>query len=284
MANTTLSSGSQALIDHTRRYFKDVFESPPFQNDDKLYKTLQWAPSLHVKLNKFLDVLVEASEDSPYPMMLNRRHGAVLAVHQPLAVYSVCPDEIFHLPAKQFELRELERDGYGLLTVDKDGNVAERIHAIPLIHRVSDSEFKTSIGRLSPAIRQRLAQCFQTYKNKPPVGIGEIAELLEGLVLEGGRQAIKKGWLTKSQVVSGKPAKTLDGLSACALTKIHNAAWGGARSYIKEYRNVAHHYVTNSKDAKRKFLDCRHAIIAGIQHIESFLYACKKLKLKVRLK
>jgi len=282
VASTTLSSGSQALIDATREYFKNVFENPPIQNDDRLYKTLQWQPSLHVKLNKYLDVLVEVSEDSPYPIMLSRRHGAVLSVHQPLAVYSVCPTEVFLLPAKQTELKELERDGYGLLTVDKEGNVSERIHAIPLIHRVSDSEFKASLEGLPSAIRQRLAQCFQTYKNKPPVGIGEIAELLEGLVLEAGKRAIKKGWLTASQV-AGKPAKTLDGLSTCAQTKTQNAAWGGVRSYIKEYRNVAHHYVTKPKDTKRKFLDCRHALIAGIQQTGSFLEACRKLKLKVRL-
>jgi hypothetical protein len=260
-----------------------VFENPPIQSDDKLYKTLSWQPSLHVKLNKYLDVLVEVSEDSPYPIMLSRRHGALLSVHQPLAVYSACPAEVFLLPSKQSELKELERDGYGLLTVDKEGNVSERIHAIPLIHRVSDSEFKASIDGLPAGIRQRLAQCFQTYKNKPPVGIGEIAELLEGLVLEGGRRATKKNWLAGSQVVAGRPAKTLDALSACSHTKAHNAAWGGVRSYIKEYRNVAHHYVTKPKDAKRKFLDCRHALIAGIQHTTSFLEAFRKLKLLVRL-
>ena len=283
MADTTLSSGSQALIDSTRAYFNNVFENPPIENDDKLYNTLQWQPSLHVKLNKYLDVLVEVSEDAPYPVMLSRRQGAVLAVHQPLAVYSVCPVEVYLSPAKQGELRELERDGFGLLTVDKDGNVSERIHAIPLIHRVSESEFKASIDGLPSAIKQRLAQCFQTYKNKPPVGVGEVAELLEGLVLEAGKRGVKKGWLTQAQVIAGKPAKTLDAMSSSAQTKNHNAAWGGVRSFIKEYRNVAAHYVTKPKDAKRKFLDCRHALIAGIQHTASFLEACKKLKLTVKL-
>lgn len=283
MASTPLSSGSPTLIDATREYFKSVFENPPLENDDKLYKTLQWQPSLHVKLNKYLDLLIEVSEDSPYPIMLSRRHGALLAVHQPLAVYSVCPTEVYILPSKQTELKDLERDGYGLLTVDKDGNVSERIHAIPLIHRISDSEFKAAIQPLPTPIRQRLAQCFQTYKNKPPVGIGEVAELLEGLVLECGKRAVKKGWLTAAQAVSGRPAKTLDALSSHPHTKTHNAAWGGARSYIKEYRNVAHHYVTEARDAKRKFLDCRHALLAGINHTESFMEACKKLKLAVKL-
>ncbi len=279
MATSGLSTGSTFLIESSRAYFADVFENPPFPNDLDLYKTLGWRPELTVELNRHLTILVEPSEELVYPQIFRLRHADIVNLHRPISVYSVCPLEVANSPGQQGDIQSLESHGIGLLTVDRNGVVARRLTAIPLIQHISTSEFKQQIAGLPLKLRRRFAEAFDNYRNNAPSGVSHVAEIIEGMILKAGRDAVRKSWLTTAQVRPGRPAVTLDALSAHASSNAQNAAWGGARNYIHHYRNTAQHFPANKNQAATKYRECRHAFLAGIQVAHTVYRGCRMLML-----
>ena len=57
------------------------------------------------------------------------------------------------------------------------------------------------------------------------------------------------------------------------------AAIGGARNFVKEYRNLTHHSPTNKKAAYKKYADCKHHFLEGLSTIHAFRAAMKNVSL-----
>ena len=113
---------------------------------------------------------------------------------------------------------------------------------------------------------------FSNHRRSPH---GDLSEIVEGMVLKAGKDAIRKKLLTSGQVKPGKTANTLDELSKLEELKQAVAAIGGVRSYVKDYRNQNHHFPKNKKLAYKRFKDCRHGFIQGLKTIQSFRTAMK---------
>jgi hypothetical protein len=270
---------SQVLLDAAEAYFDKLFEGPAFAQDPALNAALKWNPGLRFELNKYLTVLIEPSEASVYPQILRLRYANVLGVHQPIAVYSVCPIEVCNADNQQSEVDDLEAHGIGLLAVDRQGKVTKRLGAIPLIQNISQSEFQSHLKDLPKPLRQRIAEAFNTYKSKPTSGVAEITELLEGMVLKAGRDAVKKSWLGTSDVRPGFSANTLDALIAHTSTKPQSATWGAARGFVAQWRNISHHFPANKTQAAKKYTECRHAFLDAMKQLHAFRTACRKVGL-----
>jgi hypothetical protein len=148
-----------------------------------------------------------------------------------------------------------------LLTVSADGHVQSRATCIPIIQQITKAEFASDIRGLPMNIRTKLAQAFNTYNHNAPQGAAEVAEIFEGVVLRAGRDAVKKGWIAKSDAKPGNPAKTLQALSGNAHCASAVAAIGAAQAFISMYRNVSHHFPKNANQAAKKYRDCRHGFL-----------------------
>jgi len=276
---SALRPGSQFLLDSARKYFDKVFEKPPFRDDLHLNSLLRWNPGLRFELNKHLTVLIEPSEEAVYPQILRLRYAHILGVHQPIAVYCSCPTEVCNAESQADDLTDLVAHGMGLLSVDRNGIATRRLTAIPLIQNISDSEFRAHLGGLPPSFRQRLAEAFESYRSKPTSGVAEITELVEGVVHRAGKDAVGKAWLTKPDVKPGFSANTLDLLIAHTATKGQSAAWGAARGFVAQWRNISHHFPANKKQAAKKYTECRHAFLDGLKQMQALRTACKKVRL-----
>lgn len=127
-------------------------------------------------------------------------------------------------------------------------------------------------------MRQRVSEAFDDYCNKPVNGVRSLSEVVEGMVEQAGREAVKKQYLNGSDV-GGPVARTLDGMYESKQFKNVRAQIGGVRSYIAEYRNLSHHWPKNARRAHKKYADCRHAFLDGIRQMQRFRTAMKDVGL-----
>ena len=60
-------------------------------------------------------------------------------------------------------------------------------------------------------------------------------------------------------------AEIIDELYALAHFKAHRAALGGARDFIKEYRNISSHPSRTGREAVEKIRKCREGFVTAIR-------------------
>lgn len=277
-----LTSGEEFLRNAARRFFEDYYESPQMHLNEELHRELAWTPALRFTLHECINVFVEPSETGPYPRILEMKNSEVRNFPEPIAIYAVCPDNMLSTSDQQSNMKSLQSHGFGLITVAQDGRATQLFHASPLIQVIPRAEFKGEIKGLPKKIRQRASEAFEDYCNKPVNGVKTVSELLEGLVTQAGNEAVKKNYLTKTELGNGS-ADTLDALHDVGQFKNVRAEIGGVRSYIKEYRNLSHHWPKNKNKAHKKYADCRHAFLDAIKQIARFRAAMKKVALSGNL-
>ena len=282
MADVGLTSAEQFLRDSARRFFEELYENPEMHLEQELHRDLSWTPALWFTIHEQIRIFVEPSETSPYPRILGLKNGDVRRFPQPIAIYVVCPEEILRAPGQQAEIRRLHADGYGLITVDADGNANRVISTIPLIQIISAPEFKQEITGLSKKLRQRISEAFEDYCAKPVNGVKSLSEVIEGMVEQSGKDAVRKQYLQKKDV-TGSIADLLDALYDLPRCNNVRAQIGGVRSFIAEYRNLSHHWPKNAQRAYKKFADCRHAFLDGIKRVHQFRTAMKDVGLSGNL-
>ncbi|ACK51112.1 hypothetical protein Msil_2174 [Methylocella silvestris BL2] len=280
MESTGLSSGTTFLVEAAKAFFRKIYHCSAFAASVPLDKSLSWTPTLSFKINNHLTVAVEVSEN-PYPLILQLRRTDVLRLQMPVSVYCICPEEAYL--ADQTGAKALINDGYGLVTVAADGSSQRRAPCIPLIQEIVQQEFEAEIKPLPRMIKTRLAESFDRYKHNAPTGAADIAEVMEGMILRAGRDAAKKKWIAQADAKPGATAKTLAAMDAAPQFQNCRAAIGAAQAYISMYRNSAHHFPKDNRQAAKKYRDCRHGFLEGLKKIGFFRDEMRKAGLSGRL-
>ena len=282
MTSIGLTPGAAFLRDAARQFFENLYGNPKMHQDQQLHKDLSWTPALRFTIHEQINVFVEPSESGPYPRILELKAREVRLFPQPISIYAVCPEETLLNTGQGREVRRLEEDGFGLITVDASGTAKRHVSAIPLIQIIPASEIKKELTELTPKIRQRVSEAFEDYCNKPVNGVRSLSEIVEALVEQAGRDAVRKQYIANSAHRHG-PADTLDALYQSNHCHNIRAQIGGIRSYIAEYRNLSHHWPKDAKRAHKKYSDCRHAFLDGIKHLQRFRDAVKTIGLSGNL-
>ncbi len=274
---TQLTTGSEYLTERAITYFSANYGGPVISSPG-LVRGVSWSPSLSFSINTYLTVCGEASDDKAYPEVLRLRNADVLAVHEPISIYSVTTDEVFFRAAEQEHVRELEKHGYGLLTVSDDGTVQRRIIARPLVQHISKQEFVSITKGLPSSLRQQVSSAFDTYSVNPSSGVAQLSEVVEGMITRAYKDGHKRGWL-KKRSPPGTTSLTLDAIGLAVEFGNAAAALGGARAFYSDYRNLTHHFPRNKRKAHKKYCDCRHGFLEGLKRIEGLRSAMRKLNL-----
>ena len=277
-----LTSGEEYLRDAAEKFFKDHYEHPTIYINSELHKDLQWSPALRFVIHEHINVFVEPSETGPYPRILEAKSSDVRHFPQPIAAYAVCAEDMILTSKQQEALRRLQSHGFGLITVDGDGLAHMQFSARPLVQVIPKAEFKLEIDGLSQRIRQRIGETFEDYNNKPVNGVKSLTEIVEGMVMQAGKDAVQKGYLSNTALGS-TTASTLQALRSADECNNANSAIGGVEGHHSMYRNLNHHWPKNKKKAYEKYSICRHAYLDGIKHIKRFRAAMKEAGLSGNL-
>ena len=247
--STDLSTGAAYLRRSAILHFANLYENPSMLVGKAIDPNLGWVPTFFFTVNGHVTVACEISE-GPYPTILEMRRKDIEEIANPIAVYCVCPEESYL--ANQSDAKRLISHGFGLLTIDSNGKAQSRASCIPLIHRISDLTFKDEIATLPKILKQRLAESFDRYKQNAPSGVADVSEVIEGMIVRAGRDAVKKNWISANKVRPGHTAETIDAILQSNKAIQAAAALGGVRSHISQYRNSASHFPKNKKQAHTK--------------------------------
>ena len=282
MSTTGLTPGATFLIDAARAFFKEHYENPSMYLDEKLHKNLEWTPALRFVIQQHINIFVEPSETGPYPRIFMLKQANIQNFPEPIAIYAVCPEDMLTSSSQRTDMKRLQAHGFGLITVDQDGQANRLFSATPLVQIIPRSEFKDIIRRLPLKIRQRTSEAFDDYMKQPASGVKTLSEIIEGLVEQAGKDAVKKGYVSMNNLGNGT-ASILDALYDINQYNNIRAEFGGVRGYFKAYRNISHHWPRSKQKAYQKFADCRHAFLDGIKQIRRFQEATKSVGLSGNL-
>ena len=267
MSSDGLTPGHCLLREAARACFADRYGNPTMHIDKPLSRQLAWVPALRFTLHGHISVFVEPSDDGPYPRMLAMKYAEVNNYPEPIAIYSVCHEAATQTAAGRKDRKRLRAHGFGLVTVDANGDTEVQFAAIPLVQAIPEPDFKQQIKGLPKGIRQAASEAFEDYRLKPVNGVKTLSELVEGMITKAGRDSASRGGISRADSQKS-PADVLDALHANHAQA--RAAIGGARMFIKECRNLTHHWPRNKKAAYRKYADCRHHFMDGLRTILVF--------------
>lgn len=107
-------------------------------------------------------------------------------------------------------------------------------------------------------------------------GVQTRSELVDGMIPKTTRDSAARGGISNAGSNKGL-ADVLDALHDQYPNA--RAAIGGARKFIKECRNLAHHRPKNRKDAYQKYALSQHHFLEGLHTIQSFRIAMKTVGL-----
>lgn len=283
MSSEGLTSGEEFLREAAQKFFSDLYEHPAIHINEEFHKDLLWTPTLRFVVNHHINVFVEVNETGPYPQIVRMRHANLLQIAEPIAVYAVCPEEMILTPAQRKDTKEMRAHGYGLLTVNDDGDAEREFTASPLVQVIPRAEYKAIIAGLPKSIRQQVSQAYEDYNGKPVNGVSKITEIVEGLVNKACDDVVRKKYADKKDF-GINIAANLDKLYALEQCGGARPAIGGVRSYYSTYRNLTHHWPKNKAKAHKKYADCRHAFMDGLKNIEQFTTSMKNSGLTGKLK
>ncbi|MYA37108.1 MAG: hypothetical protein F4193_06925 [Candidatus Dadabacteria bacterium] len=276
MSNDGLTPGHEFLRKAAQTWFAENYGNPIMHIDTQLSSKLEWVPALRFMLHRYINVFVEPSDDGPYPRILHMKHAEVSNYPEPIAIYCVCQEAATATVRGQQELRRLKAHGFGLITVNSDGEAHVLFPAIPLVQVIPQESFKQQLQGLPRAICQPASEAFQDYRANPLNGVKTLSELVESMIMKAGQDSAKLGGITRTQSKAAL-ADVLDALYGEYPPA--RAAIGGARNFIREYRNLAHHSPRNKKDAYKKCTDCKHHFLEGLRTIQTFRNAMKNVDL-----
>ena len=276
MAISGLTTGAEYLRNAAQGFFNDLYAKPRMHLDSPLHNDIQWTPALRFTISGYINVFVEVSETSPYPVVLKLRIAAVRNFPLPIAIYTICPEDAYL--ARRQEVARLKTDGIGLITVNKDGQANREFSTIPLIQIISRLDFKNETKGLPTTYLQPLSEVFEDYSNKPLNGVKSLTEIVEGMVMRAGEDAVEKRILSKSNL-GNSTASALEALYDAPKCKYARVGIGGVRSFYSVYRNPSHHWPRKKNEAYEKHTNCRHGFLEGIKQIKLFRKALRNVGL-----
>lgn len=267
------------LTDAGIRHFKENLGIAQFNKDKEFKAGLEWRPSFWFRYQGAAN-LIEASVDKIPPIIAKASYSDILQIDEPICVYIVCTEKVFN-DANQSLIKSMTAQGYGIISIDGNGESHLRNRAAPLLQIISPEEIKNRVRACTPANRKKVLACFEEYKSNPKNGVQEITEIFESFIQRAMKDSVKQGWFVDADLEMAKANQLIkmqkDG-------HFHNvsAVIGEAQSFMKNVRNIAKHPPSSRVKAAERFRDCRSNFIQGIRAINNFSAAMKTIGLSGR--
>lgn len=223
--------------------------------------SIGWRPSFHLTIGK--SILAVEVEDFLYPEILKVGAHDIGHFDAPITVYQACSLEAYQADPKQSRIKLLKDHGFGILTVDDVGVVTLQHRSIPLSQHISSGVFEGQLARLPSAVRVAFVAAFDTYQSNEGQGLQQAGQIIEGLVYCLAKHSARNGVIGQPANNAG-PADLIDELYATNAFRPHRAALGGARDFVREFRNTASHAPRSAKQLAEKIRKCRAGFLDAL--------------------
>lgn len=276
MAFDTFDARLKTIAEKALAYFKAKYGNGGIKTEAEIAPEIGWTPTFHLRPSSFRIVAVEVA-DNLYPQALKiAAHDILLYDGSPISVYQVCSLQVYQGDKNQTNINLLSKHGIGIVTVDDNGNVKPQHKCIPLAQYISEDELNSELSGLPKTLRRMFEDAHSTYLANEGQGLQQAGQIVEAMISSIATRAAKKKVITSAEA-SGKLADVIDSLYGAKGFKNHRAALGGARDFVKDFRNIASHPPKNAKEAAQKIKKCRTGFLDGVG-IAKKLHTVAKLK------
>ena len=268
------------LIDAGIKFFRDNLGINNFNRGEPYRADFEWLPHFWFRESRSPATLVEASKDKILPVIAKASYGDILQIDEPICVYIICTEAVFN-NASQKDVKAMSAKGYGLISIDANGDSHIRNRAVPLLQIISPEEIKNRVKACTASNRKKVLAAFEEYKTNPKNGVQEMTEIFEAFVQKAVVDAVRKNWLDNDDLTISKANQLIkmqnDG-------HFHNvsAVIGEAQSFMRNVRNIAKHPPKSRTKAAERARDYQSNFIAGIRAINNFSAAMKSIGLTGR--
>jgi hypothetical protein len=255
------------------RFCKDHYGGTAVRISEEIHSDIKWKPSFHVKRARNLIVAAEVN-DILYPEILKSAALDILRFDFPIAVTVICPLEVFQADAKQTTVNLLKKHGFGIITVDDVGTATQQHACIPLAQHICAEELEKEIHGLTPNLKIGFRSAHSTFLVNVGQGLQQSGQIVEAVVNEIVEATVKRGLLPRT-VLRDKAADKIDRLYMLTQFRSYRGALGGARDFVKEYRNALSHPSTTPQEAVEKIRKCRGGFIDAIRTAKNLCQVAK---------
>jgi hypothetical protein len=273
----TLNLRLQAVAVASFAYCKTRYGTAGSKAESEIDKEISWKPTFQVK-SGVKTIAVEV-DDNIYPEILKIAAHDISHSEKPIVVYQASSLESFLLDKKQITIKKLKRDGFGLITVDDQNHVTVQHSAVPLVQHISEDVLDRELKGLTQKVKVAFRAAHATYVSDAGQGLQLAGQIVEALVI-GIAKAMKKKGLA---INPSKPvADVIDDIYAeTTFAKYRGAGLGGARDFIKEFRNTASHPSGSAKLATEKLRKCKAGFFEAMKLAKKLRDISKKENLSI---
>ena len=279
MAFEVLDPRMQLVAQRSLAECRNKYGSKSLKIELGLAAAIQWRPTFFLKPSKFEILAVEVS-DILYPESLRGAASEIMRYHAPICVYQACSTEAFLTDKKQHRTKLLKENGFGLITVDVDGDVHFQHSCVALAQHISNSELDDAVRGVPQRIKQHFQTAYQSYCADPEQGLQRCGQIVEGVMQCLIKHAIATGNLPTTQ--SGVAlANQIDALYGCQPYHKYRAQLGGARQFVQSYRNPTSHAPRTAQEAHARFRLCRKGFMEAVNIVIGLLQIAKSLNVAI---
>lgn len=218
-------------------FCKSRYGRNSLQINHEIHSSISWKPTFFLKPHPSL-ILAAEVDATLYPVILKIAAHDVRHYDFPIQVFIICPLEVYLADKKQATINLLKSHGFGIITVDEDGVATQQCPCIPLAQHISDQEVESEIRGLTPNIKVRFRSAHTIYQTNEGQGLQEAGQIVEAIINSMAKESVRAS-ICGTSILKKTAAGTIDALYALKDFKDHRAALGGARNFVKEYRNIA---------------------------------------------
>jgi hypothetical protein len=279
MAFDTLPARLRPVAESGLRLIVNRFGRTGLKTDSEIHPSISWKPTLYVK-SRSLIVAAEVVDEVIYPPILKIAAHDINHYDRPVSVYVICQLETFQADKQQTTIRLLKKHGFGIITVDAEGVADFQHQCIPLNQHIPEDEFESQIRGLTPNLKVLFRNAYTTYETREGQGLQEAGQIVEAVVSAMAEEAFKKRLVTRGEL--GNSAA--DNIDALYKNLPHRrGALGGAREFMREYRNIASHPTKSAAEAMEKIRRCKDGFFRSIRITEALHEAMRQEKMPLRL-
>ena len=258
----TLSERLQVVAARSLAFCKDRYGANGVKVDQGINDAILWRPTFFLKVGKFKLIAVEV-EDNLYPGSLKGAAHDISHFDFPIAVYQACTLEAYLSDPKHTNVNLLKDHGFGIITVDDDGNTVIQSSCVPLAQHISPKTFERSISKLTPQLKVAFKAAYEVYKTNERQGLQDAGQIVEAVLRDIADKAVKKGDLAAA-APNRALANRIDDMYGAQPLAGHRAALGGAREFVQEFRNTASHPAKTAKEAAENIRNCRAGFLDAL--------------------
>ena len=282
MAFDTFDTRLQSIANDALVLCKARFGARGLRTEKAISPKVGWTPSFYLRHAQFNIIAVEVADNLFPEALKGAAHDIELYTESLVSVYQACSLQAYQNDPKQTKVRLLLEHGFGIITVDDDGTTRLQHSCVPLTQHISEEKMATEMSGLTPALKVAFTQAHVTYSADVGQGLQKAGQIVEALVHSISASAAKKNVITPAQC-NGKPADEIDALYPTPTFRDHRAALGGARNFIKEFRNTASHPQKTAKQAAQKVMKCKAGFLQGIEITKKLRHVAQALHYQIQV-